>query len=130
MDMTPWERVDRELALKRTSWATLGKFLGAEKQTVGHWKTRGIPAKYYRPIATYFNKPTDWTELGDASGQDDGPKLAGEPATSAAMEIALLFDMIPVGDRIRRTQAYNAATKAILDILEGPPSTRPAAHRP
>lgn len=51
------------------------------------------------------------------------PSAASEgQATSTAMELALLYDLIPVTDRLRRVKAYNAATKAILDVLEAPPS--------
>ena len=48
--------------------------------------------------------------------------IAGE-ASATAMEIALLYDLIPVSDRIRRTRAYNAATSAILAVLEEQPPT-------
>jgi hypothetical protein len=48
---------------------------------------------------------------------DDQPK-GDQTVTPTAMELAFLFDLIPVADRIRRTQAYNAASKAILDTLE------------
>lgn len=53
---------------------------------------------------------------------DPPAKQAGE-ASATAMEIALLYDLIPASDRVRRTRAYNAATKAILDVLEERPAT-------
>lgn len=68
-------------------------------------------------------------KMADQQSQTDRPKL-DEPATPVAMEIALLFDEIPVSDRVRRTQAYNAATKAILDILEGQQATSHAKNDP
>ena len=38
--------------------------------------------------------------------------------TPGAIEIAALYDMIPVTDRIARVRAYNAATAAILAISQ------------
>ena len=43
--------------------------------------------------------------------------------TPSATELALLFDMIPAGDLLRRVAAYNAASKAILDVLQRPNSS-------
>lgn len=48
----------------------------------------------------------------------------GQP-TTAAMELAFLFDMIPESDRLRRASAHSAATKAILDVLQPPSAARP-----
>ncbi len=83
--------------------------------------------------AAYFGVNPQW--LADGTG-DRLPKnytitaepgeykrLANEPASPTAMEIALLFDMIPSSDRVRRTLAYNAATSAILSILQQKPAT-------
>jgi len=58
---------------------------------------------------------------------DPPAPMAGE-ASATAMEIALLYDLIPVTDRIRRTKAYNAATSAILAVLEEQPPTSHDAH--
>lgn len=44
------------------------------------------------------------TGLIGSLAQIDPPKTKYEPATPVAMEIALLFDLIPVTDKIRRTQ--------------------------
>lgn len=46
------------------------------------------------------------------------PAQPGAQATPGAMEIAFLYDEIPVSDRIKRTQAWNAATQAILEVLQ------------
>lgn len=38
--------------------------------------------------------------------------------SSAADELAILYDMIPAANRIARAQAYNAASAAIIDVLQ------------
>lgn len=77
--------------------------------------------------AGYFSKRN--YELKGEPGHNDLPKQIDTPASVAgeasatAMEIALLYDLIPVSDRIRRTKAYNSATSAILAVLEEQPPT-------
>lgn len=47
--------------------------------------------------------------------------------TPGAIEIAALYDMIPVSNRIKRVQAYNTATAAILAVIElDTPTVQPA----
>jgi hypothetical protein len=79
--------------------------------------------------AAYFKVNPQWLATGEGERsiapveQHDYSRQQGEPASPTAMEIALLFDLIPTTDRIRRTQAYNAATAAILNILQSKPAT-------
>jgi len=37
---------------------------------------------------------------------------------STAIELGALFDMIPTADKIRRAQAFNAASTAIMQALQ------------
>lgn len=62
--MSPWERLNAELHDRHKSWSGLAVALDLTKQTVGHWKKRGIPAKYYRQAADFVGKNTDWLEYG------------------------------------------------------------------
>jgi transcriptional regulator with XRE-family HTH domain len=78
--------------------------------------------------AEYFGVNAKWLATGEGSKLAKDYSLNGAsgayqigpnaPASPAAMEIALLYDLIPADDRIRRVQAYNAATAAILNILQ------------
>ncbi len=52
-----------------------------------------------------------------------------EQLSPSAVEIGLLYDMIPAADRIRRAQAYNAATAAIVAVLERHSTVAPAADQ-
>lgn len=74
------------------------------------WLADGVGEKY----------PKNYTLAAEPG---EYQRMANEPASPTAMEIALLFDMIPAADRVRRTQAYNAATSAILSILQQQPAT-------
>ena len=46
--------------------------------------------------------------------------------TPGAMELAMLYDMIPVAQRIKRAQAFTAAAAAIVAVLEGHANVQPA----
>ena len=50
--------------------------------------------------------------------------------TPGAIELAALYDMIPVSDRIKRVQAYNAATAAVLAVLQGEAASVQPAQNP
>ena len=64
--------------------------------------------------AQYFHVSSDWLLTGKGVQEVDHPKNL----TAGAIEIAELYDLIPVSDRIRRAQAASGATAAILDVLE------------
>lgn len=100
-----------------------------------------------RKAAKFFGVDPTWLEGGDAlvnlvqaakeqSAMTDKPAFkpqtdmpAPNPGSASAtgMEIALLYDLIPITDRVRRVKAYNAATRAILAVLEEQPPTGPDA---
>jgi hypothetical protein len=42
------------------------------------------------------------------------------------MELAALFDLIPVSDRLHRVEAFTAAAAAILAVLKGSTNALPA----
>jgi hypothetical protein len=60
----------------------------------------------------YFNAPEEATE----SPPEHSKTAAG--LTTAATELALLYDLIPEADRVRRASAYSGASRAILDALQ------------
>jgi len=49
--------------------------------------------------------------------------------TPGAIELAALYDMIPVSQRIKRAQAFTAAAAAIVAVLEGNASVERASGR-
>lgn len=49
--------------------------------------------------------------------------------TPGALELAMLYDMIPVAQRIKRAQAFTAAAAAIVAVLEERASAQPTPGR-
>ena len=127
------------------SQAGLARATGAKPPSVSDWVsglTKSMNSEYLSRAASYFNVNSNWLSLGAGPKRNEStstapmPKAAdaGEPVaqaettniaglTGSATELALLFDMIPSADRVRRALAYNAASKAILDVLEPPKSS-------
>jgi hypothetical protein len=75
-----------------------------------------LTAKRHAAVADYLKVNPQW--LLDGTGPMEVQRNAPSTLTPAAIEIAALFDMIPVTDKIKRAQAFNAATMAILQVLQ------------
>lgn len=103
--MTPWDRIDQELQARKRNWKWLADQLVMPPQTINHWKTRGVPAKYYVQIENVFLKDRGWVL--------DGDEAAPRQFSEMAKDIATLFDMIPRAELVKRSRAYNAAFEAI-----------------
>lgn len=75
-----------------------------------------LTAKSHAAVADYLKVNPEWLLKG--IGPMEVQRNAPSTLTPAAIEIAALFDMIPVTDKIKRAQAFNAATMAILQVLQ------------
>jgi hypothetical protein len=122
--MTPWTRVDKELSILKRDWKWLASELEIKIQTVNHWQTRGIPAKYHPTIEVLLKKPARWI-TGDVD-----QFVAPSGYTAAGLELAALLDMIPESDRLRRAQAFSAAVAAMTPLLPPADATRSATADP
>lgn len=120
LEMTPWNRVDRELTAKRKDWKWLAEKMDLKIQTINHWQARGIPAKHHAEIETTLGKPRGWID-GDVQAV-----TAPADISAAAYDLAKLLDMIPETDRISRVEAFNAASMAILQVLHSSKATGPS----
>ena len=78
---------------------------------------RGVGPGIRKKLSAAF---PSWLE--PPPGQIETKILTGH--TPSATELALLFDMIPAADLLRRVAAYSAASKAIIDVLQQQPPTR------
>jgi len=116
--------------LKKLQFA---KAAGVSSGAVTQWldgTTKAIKSEK----AANLQSSTGYSAVWIATGKGEkfvatAPAAPGEYATPGAMEIAFLYDEIPVSDRIKRTLAWNAATRAILDIVQpGQPSVEPTRH--
>lgn len=83
--------------------------------------------------AQFFGVSPLWLATGEGSREPEStaevPRARSEPVSPTAMELALLFDLIPLEDRVSRAQAYNAASAAILRTLESRPANAGANPR-
>ena len=82
---------------------------------------KGVDQKFgagsHAAVADYLRVNPDW--LLNEVGPIETPRaIAPSHLSPAAIEIAALFDMIPASDKIKRAQAYNAATTAIMQVLQ------------
>lgn len=75
-------------------------------------------AKAHAAAAAFLKVNPDW--LLNGTGEMDLPPPNNAPAelTQAAIEMAALYDMIPVSEKIARAQAFNLATTAIMTVLQ------------
>lgn len=121
----------------------LADYLGISPQAIGMvltsagGKVRSLSTENHTKAAELLGVNPHWlaTGEGDMNARDyritaepghyeisKSPARENEPSPSA-MELALLYDEIPATDRIRRARAYNAASAAILDVLQEKPSS-------
>ena len=55
----------------------MAEALSTTKQAVGHWKTRGIPAKKMRQAAEFVGKSLEWLEFGPGESVASSAGQAG-----------------------------------------------------
>lgn len=73
-------------------------------------------------VATYLKVSSKWLLSEEGPMEPDASVNAPSELTPAAIELAVLFDMIPMADKISRAQAFNAASTAIMQVLQSAPA--------
>lgn len=119
-----WVRIDEELRQRKAkhkvpgSWAALGARIGASRQTLWNWKTRGIPPKEYAALAGTL----DWTvdqllghDAGDEARSADEPQVPGDLSARLAQ---LMSDIATTPPHLRLRALINAEA-AVWDIRTG-----------
>jgi len=115
---------------REVSRLELANAAGCSRQNIGMILTNAqgdqrLSTEKHAKAAAFLKVNADW--LLDGTGEIDSPKhytLTAEPGeykrdvSGPAREIAKLYDLIPEGDLVKRALAYNAATQAILDVLQ------------
>jgi len=71
--------------------------------------------------ADYFGVNPKWlaTGEGDKLASPAAPAIPYTGPTNLGRELALVFDMIPEADTLKRSKAYALAINAIAGVLEG-----------
>ena len=101
----------------------LSKVAGCSPQNVGmilrnsQKRDQKFSTKSHAAVAAYLKVNPDWllNETGEMALKP--PSNAPAELTPGAIELALLYDMIRVEDRVTRIKAFNAATSAIVALL-------------
>lgn len=116
------ERLKHARELKEWSQAQVAAASGLSQSTIGNIEAGTRKAKgSLHEIAKALGVSYEWLANGVGEIKPEAPVVQGKTAaglTPAATELALLFDLIPEADRVRRASAYSGASRAILDVLQ------------
>lgn len=111
------------------SQADLARATGAKPPSVNAWftgQTKSMKVDTAVAAAALYGVSPHWlaTGHGPKHMNRDSVQVSTNPLdfdlpTEEAMRLARLYDLIPEKNLIQRAQAYNAATSAIVAVLEG-----------
>lgn len=81
-------------------------------------KDQKLQTKAHSAVAAFLRVNSQW--LLDETGPMGVSTTVIAPSTlsESAIEMAVLYDMIPASDKIKRARAFNAATDAIISVLQ------------
>lgn len=69
-------------------------------------------------VAAFLRVNSRWLLTGEGPMEAATQVNAPTELTPAAIELAVLFDMIPQTDKLSRAKAFNAASSAIMQVLQ------------
>lgn len=110
----------------------LAKVAGCTRQNIGMILTNAkqmdqrLSTESHAAVAAYLRVNPDWLLSGVGEMLPRAPASLPSALTPGAVEIAVLYDMIPEIDKISRAKAFNAATTAIMVVLQALHATPPA----
>lgn len=114
------ERLQHARDLKGWSQAQLAAASGLSQSTIGNIEAGTRKAKGSLPeIAKALGVNHDWlaNDIGDMKGV--APSIPYSEPSHLGRELALVFDMIPESDTLKRSKAYSLAVGAIAAVLQG-----------
>lgn len=102
------------------------KAVGVSSGAVTHWlngATQSLKAETANRMQQVTGYNANWiiTGLGEklVSATRPAQPITYEGPTHIARELALVFDLIPESDTLKRSKAYSLATAAITATLQG-----------
>ncbi|TQL87404.1 hypothetical protein [Delftia sp. HK171] len=102
----------------------VAKVAGTSVQNIGMIITNAkgtdqkLRTEAHEKVAAYLKVNSRWLLTGEGE-MDQVPSInAPSELTPAAVELAVLFDMIPQSDKLSRAKAFNAASTAIMQVLQ------------
>lgn len=109
---------------REVSRAEVAKIAECSPQNIGmilndaKGKDQKLQTKKHAAVAEFLRVNSQW--LLDETGPMEVTSTVIAPSTlsASAIEMAVLYDMIPLTDKIKRAKAFNAATDAIISVLQ------------
>lgn len=77
-----------------------------------------LATEAHESVAAYLKVNSRWLLTGEGPMEASAQVSAPTELTPAAIELAVLFDMIPQTDKLSRAKAFNAASTAIMQVLQ------------
>ena len=107
--------------------AQVAELFGVKPPSVYDWYAHGrIHKKHYPVLVAQFGRPLEWWL--DFAPMVPTAAPAATPLqlelSADALQVARLFDQIPVTDVVLRAQAQMACAQAIIQLLQPAPGTR------
>ena len=111
------ERKDIALIAK-TSVQNIGMIITDAKK-----RDQKLRTESHEAVSAYLKVNSRWLLKEEGRMEIDVSVIAPSELTPAAIELAVLFDMISQTDKIRRAIAFNAASTAIMQALQDAAAT-------
>lgn len=102
----------------------IARVAGVSPQNVGMiinnamGRDQKLGTRAHAAVCDYLKIRSEWLLNETGPMQAAAGVVAPTHLTAAALELAVLFDMIPVSDKIRRARAFNAASTAVMQSLQ------------
>ena len=77
-----------------------------------------LSTEAHEAVAAFLKVNSRWLLTGEGPMEVSVQVNAPTELTPAAVELAVLFDMIPQADKLSRAKAFNAASTAIMQVLQ------------
>lgn len=77
-----------------------------------------LSTEAHEAVAAFLKVNSRWLLTGEGPMEVSVQVNAPTELTPAAIELAVLFDMIPQADKLSRAKAFNAASTAIMQELQ------------
>jgi hypothetical protein len=81
-------------------------------------KDQKLQTKAHAAVAEFLRVNSQWLLNETGPMEITSTVIAPSTLSASAIEMAVLYDMIPLTDKIRRAKAFNAATDAIISVLQ------------
>jgi transcriptional regulator with XRE-family HTH domain len=122
--MTYGKRLQQAMDAAKVDRKTLARELGVTVHALGMVITGGGRAERWlsrvnnQAAAKFLRVDSNWLFTGEGAPEGQ-PVIPYTGPSSLGRELALVFDMIPESEPLKRAKAYALATSAIVAVLQG-----------